>query len=262
MHVKIIDELWDGTRVIRWHIERPDRLNAIGTAVAAELSAALDSLQKGDGPLVRALILSAQTVITPRRNIWIAGGDLKELASLPDRDSAEAYARVMRQVCMGLETLPFPVISFVDGAALGGGAELAIAADIRLGTAEAAFEWKQLNLGLCTGYGATGRLCDLIGKAKAQRLLFFAETVSAVEALSLGLLHRIIGGWDDVIPEVRKLAALDPTALAAQKRLLGHSTTVAAEDQAKADNIFKDAWRNPGHHQALTQFANKVAKKL
>src|SRR5262249_1671849 len=145
--------------VTRWTIARPERGNALGTTVAAELLGALADLG-GDADTPRAVVLTAECVSKGSQRTWIAGGDLKELAAIASGREARAYAASLWAFIDGLAKLPMPVIVAVDGAAIGGGAELALAGDLRLATAASTLDFKQLRVGLATGYGSAKRLVD------------------------------------------------------------------------------------------------------
>ena len=254
MPVLVTVEKAGSHKFLRWHIARPERLNAIGPTIVKELSEALNSVKMDPVQGVRALVISAETVSTNDRRIWVAGGDLRELSDFATKDEALVYAKSMHSICRDLELLPVPVFSFVDGAAIGGGAELALAADIRFGTPESSFEWKQLAIGLATGYGAASRLCQLVGKARAQRLLYFCESISHSQALDIGVLHRVVEDFEGLRKAVANIAKLDPLALATQKRMFHLATTSSGGDSTWADDLFKDLWRNPSHAKALEDF--------
>jgi enoyl-CoA hydratase/carnithine racemase len=257
MTVQVSVESVGNHRFLRWHIHRPERMNAIGTSIAAELTDAL-ALARHEPPHgVRALVITAETVVKDHKATWIAGGDLLELATLTEKQQGQEYAATMNRFCSELELLPIPVITFVDGAAIGGGAELAIAADIRLATQRSTLEFRQLKMGLATGYGAASRLCTLIGKAKAQELLYFCETLSAQEAQTMGLVHRILKSQDDIAEVLNHLANLEPLALAAQKQML-HLAGNRNSDHATEDRIFGKIWRNKTHIAMLDKFKEKI----
>ena len=136
-------------------------------------------------------MITAAPVEKPKGALWIAGGDLIELAALQDKTEGRRYAGMMSEALRLLRRSGRLVITAVDGAAIGGGAELALAGDIRLATERSYFEFKQLRAGLATGYGSARRLVDLIGLARSERLLYFCEKISAAEAAQLGLVHRL-----------------------------------------------------------------------
>jgi enoyl-CoA hydratase/carnithine racemase len=243
----------------QWHICRPERMNALGTTLARELCDTLDFFRKNPRPGIRAIVITAETVTKGDRCFWIAGGDLKELSELPSKAEGRAYATMMRKFCEGLEFLPLPVFSVVDGAAIGGGAELALAADIRLATVRSSFEFKQLKLGLATGYGASSRLVSLLGKSKAQSLLYFCESMDAEKAHQLGLIHRLINSAnsDGIGASILPILQLEPLAVSAQKKMLRHSSEGSSGDHTWADDIFESIWMNATHEQNLRQFKNR-----
>ena len=237
-----------------WHISRPERLNAIGTTLAAELTDSLSLLRQTPSPEIRALVITAATVHRGDRSIWIAGGDLKELATLRTKSEARAYANTMRVFCEELERLPFPVITVMDGAAIGGGAELALAGDIRLATVRSSMEFKQLKIGLATGYGAASRLVQLLGKSKAQSLLYFCETLDAEQAHAGGLIHRLITSAtpEDIGKAITPILSLEPAAVSAQKKMLRLAIEAPGAAHTWADDIFESIWLNETHAHTLS----------
>jgi enoyl-CoA hydratase len=243
----------------RWHISRPERLNALGTSLAGELTDVLEMTRQRRSAEVRAIVITAESISRGDRNIWIAGGDLKELALLTTKAGGRAYAKAMRLFCEGLESLPMPVVTVIDGAAIGGGAELALAGDIRVATVRSSLEFKQLKLGLATGYGAASRLVDLVGKARAQSILYFSESIDAVSAHSCGLVHRLIPSTsdEDLGKTLLPILQLEPLAVAAQKKMLRLATTLPAGDHSWADDVFESIWLNETHAARLAEFAKR-----
>lgn len=256
MTVKVNDHAIGDLSWQNWHISRPDRLNAIGTTIARELAETLEMARRSLDPCVRAIVITAETVIKSSNVIWIAGGDLSELAQLRQKYEGRDYANTMRCFCEGLEALPVPIITVVDGAAIGGGAELALAGDIRFATIRSAFEFKQLKLGLATGYGSAARLIELLGKSKAQSLLYFSESVDAERAHNLGLIHRLISSSsiDDISSAILPLIQLEPAAVAAQKKMLRLASAQPSANHRWADEIFESIWMNDTHAQNLAAF--------
>lgn len=248
-----------------WTINRPERANAIGPAIAAEilllLKAIEHTLSSKKTPKPRVLILRAATQSGQRGRVWIAGGDLKELANLTPAKGHQ-YSATMLQVCQRLEQLPIPVIAVLDGAAIGGGAELALAADIRVATAEGSFEFKQLKVGLATGFGGTRRLVDLVGKSHAQHLLLTSATVDAHRSLALGLIHEIIDETrlDARVDELaQQLTQVDANALNVQKQMLTNAGSKQSETiDRKEQSLFKTLWGKHAHRDFLQRFLKKT----
>lgn len=239
-------------------IRRPERLNALGTKLADELLLALDEARTLP-PQVRMLVITAEPVITGSACTWIAGGDLKELNLLKNRSDVMQYADKMRRFCRGLDELAVPVIVAVDGAAIGGGAELALAGDLRFATRRSYWDFKQLKVGLPTGYGSAARLVQLLGLARAQALLYQCQKLTAEQALSFGLVSAVAVDATALrallAQACSELASLAPEALLAQKRML-KAATFAATDQLELE-AFCSAWRNPTHTQFLERYGAK-----
>ena len=259
MTVKITNHSIEGFGWQQWHIARPERLNAIGTGLAGELSDTLELARKNPPAGIRAIVITAATVTKGDKSIWRAGGDLKELATLRGKPEGRAYAKAMREFCEGLEYLPMPVITVIDGAAIGGGAELALAGDARFATVRSSLEFKQLKMGLATGYGAASRLIELLGKSRAQSLLYFSESVDAETAHQQGLVHRLIpsASVSDIGAAILPMLKLEPVAVAAQKMLFRHATTLPPGDHTWADDVFESIWLNESHARNLDEFSRR-----
>jgi len=164
-------------------ITRPESLNALNLATVDEIDKALDELgSKGN---IRALIVTGEG---PKA--FVAGADVKELATL-DADGAYKLSHNTNLVFSKLSTLPFPVIAAVNGFALGGGCELALACDIRLAAEKASFALPEVTLGICPGWGGTQRLARLIGSGRAAELMFSAKRIDAAKALEIGLVNAV-----------------------------------------------------------------------
>jgi enoyl-CoA hydratase/carnithine racemase len=199
-------------------------------------------------------------VVKGERRTWIAGGDLKELASVGGAAAAAAYGDAVRRFCRGLDALPQVVVVAVDGAAIGGGAELALAGDLRLATAASTLEFRQLKVGLATGYGTTQRLVQLVGLGRAQDLLLRTRIVDAAEAVRLGLLTEAYATpaalWEAVERLVTDVAGLAPEAVRAQKAMLRAAATLHPGAAGAAElEAFAAAWGNPTHAAFLAAFA-------
>ncbi len=178
-------------------IDRPEALNALNNEVLNELGVALELAQADIG--VRALIL------TGSGRAFVAGADIANLQKLSDTFSGREGALAGQDVMNTLAALPIPTIAAINGFALGGGLELALAADLRVASREARLGLPEVGLGLIPGYGGTQRLPRLIGQARAFDLIFTGRHVGADEALQLGLVNRVA---DDALAEAKALAAL------------------------------------------------------
>ncbi|HUR92062.1 MAG TPA: enoyl-CoA hydratase-related protein [Gemmatimonadaceae bacterium] len=170
-------------RVATLTINRPDKLNALNDATVAELGQAIDEIR------VREDIGGA--IITGAGRAFVAGADIRELAG-QSPVVAKARARGGQDVFRRIETCSKPVIAAINGFALGGGCELAMACHIRIASDQAKFGQPEVKLGLCPGYGGTQRLPRLVGKGRALQLLLTGETIDANEALRIGLVNRVV----------------------------------------------------------------------
>lgn len=254
--------------VISWRINRPERVNAIGMTLAKALVDLLSPLHadlkawhasSAECPPVRALVISATPTRRGRNPVWIGGGDLKELALLGDREQGRAYAGALSGFCSMLEELPIPVVTAVNGAAIGGGAEVALAADIRVATRISTFEFRQLRVGLATGYGGATRLVNLVGKSMAQRLLYFAESHDAAKLETFGLVHKVANDDADLVVTVknilRNLLVCEPRAFAAQKEMFRIATNQPTTAAYAAElEQFVQIWMNPSQKRFLERF--------
>ena len=165
-------------------VNRPSKLNALNAATIADLRAAAE--QALADAAVRGIILTGSG-----EKAFVAGADIAELAALTPAQAAEASKS--GQVAFALyENSPKPVIAAVNGFALGGGCELAMACHLRVAADNARFGQPEVNLGLPPGYGGTQRLPRLIGRGKALELLLTADMLKADEALRLGLVNHVV----------------------------------------------------------------------
>lgn len=164
-------------------INRPDKLNALNKDVFNELDKAMDAVIENDE--VRSVIITGSG---PKA--FVAGADISEFAGY-SKDDALALAKRGQDIYFKIENCSKPVVAAVNGFALGGGCELAMACHFRLCSENAKFGQPEVNLGLIPGYGGTQRLVQLIGKGKAMELLMSAHLIDAVEAKQLGLVNYV-----------------------------------------------------------------------
>jgi enoyl-CoA hydratase len=165
-------------RIATVTINRPDKLNALNGAVLSELAQAMSALASDDA--VGAII------ITGAGRSFVAGADIGEIASAPAA-ALEAFSRRGQEIFRAIERSRKPVIAAVNGFALGGGCELALACHVRVASTKAKFGLPEVKLGLIPGYGGTQRLPRLVGRGPALRLILSGETIDGAEAYRLGL---------------------------------------------------------------------------
>ena len=165
---------------------RPQVRNALNIQTVEELGAAFE--QARADAAIRVVVLSGAG-----EKAFVAGADISEIAGL-SAAAAEEFSRHGQRVFDAIEKLGKPVIAAVNGYALGGGCELAMACTLRIAADTAVFGQPEVKLGLIPGYGATLRLPRLVGKSRALELLLTGETITAVEALRIGLVDRVVPG--------------------------------------------------------------------
>ena len=165
-------------------ISRPEALNALNLKTLSELITVLQqTYQHAD---YRGIILTGDG-----EKAFVAGADIKELSALT-RDQALAFAQNGQRLFKLIEDCPKPIIAAVNGYALGGGCELAMACHIRVASDDAKFGQPEVNLGIIPGYGATQRLTQLVGRGKALELMMTGDMISAQEAKNIGLVNHVV----------------------------------------------------------------------
>ncbi|HWC97226.1 MAG TPA: enoyl-CoA hydratase-related protein [Candidatus Sulfopaludibacter sp.] len=165
-------------------VNRPDKLNALSTGVIEELDQA--ATQIASDAAIRAAIVTGAG-----QKAFVAGADINELAALTPAE-ARTYALRGQQVFRKLETLGKPVVAAVNGYALGGGLELAMACTVRFASENAKLGQPEVKLGIIPGYGGTQRLPRLVGRGRALEMLLGGDPVTAAEAFRIGLVNAVV----------------------------------------------------------------------
>jgi enoyl-CoA hydratase len=199
-------EIRDGVAVVT--VQRPEKLNALNDETMGEIEQAFDALRVA--PDVRGVILTGSG-----EKAFVAGADIGELAA---QTPVEGRARALRgqRVLDGIERFPKPVIAAVNGFALGGGCELALACHVRVAAESAKLGSPEVKLGIMCGYGGTQRLARLVGRGRALELLLTGEMIDATEALRIGLVNRVVPRENVVAASeslLRKMLANGPVSL-------------------------------------------------
>lgn len=165
-------------------IKRPEKLNALNKVVIEELSSVLNDVYNNQE--IRSVVITGSG-----NKAFVAGADISEFSTL-DASGGEALAeKGQREVFNKIENCPKPVIAAVNGFALGGGCELAMACHFRIASVNAKFGQPEINLGLIPGYGGTQRLPRLIGKGRAMEMLMTGSMIDADTALRYGLVNEV-----------------------------------------------------------------------
>jgi enoyl-CoA hydratase len=229
-------------------IDRQDALNALDVATLTELRDRLREL--ADDASVRALVLTGAG-----EKAFVAGADIKYMSSLQP-EQAKGWGALGHEAGRLLETMPKPTIAAINGFALGGGCELALACDLRYASARAKLGQPEINLGIVPGWGGTQRLARVCGIGVAKDLVFTGRTVDAEEALRIGLVNAIADPvLERALETARELAAKSPVALALAKRLIN----AAQDPQARSAEAeeFGDLFASEDAQEGLAAFVEK-----
>ncbi|HEX3582856.1 MAG TPA: enoyl-CoA hydratase-related protein [Thermoanaerobaculia bacterium] len=196
----------DGVLIVT--IDRPKVLNALNAQTIEEIGQAFEAARNDDS--VRAVIVTGGG-----EKAFVAGADINELAKMTPI-SGKATASKGQAVFFAIERFPKPVIAAINGYALGGGCELALACHIRIASDKAQIGLPEVTLGIIPGYGGTQRLARLVGKGKALEIICTADRVSAADAEKIGLVNKVVPGEQlmSVAEEMaRKIASRGPVAV-------------------------------------------------
>ena len=202
-------------------INRPAALNALNSATLKELVAAFAKIAKDKA--IRAVVLTGGG-----EKSFVAGADIGEMVNFNPL-KADAFARLGQDVGAAIELCPKPTIAAVNGFALGGGTELAMACDFIYASAKAKFGQPEIKLGIIPGFGGTQRLARLVGKPMAKELVLTGDIIGADEALRIGLVNKVVAPealLDEAKKTAKKMAAFGLPALAAAKDAINHGCDV------------------------------------
>jgi enoyl-CoA hydratase len=214
-------------------LNRPDKLNALNEALLAELGAAVTELE-GDATVLALILTGAGD------KAFAAGADIGAMTEMsPTR--ARRFAELGHSIGAKLEGARFPVLGAINGFALGGGCELALACDFLYASDKARFGQPEVNLGVIPGFGGTQRLARRVGIGRARELCYTGDMIGADEALRIGLVNAVVPHaelLDRVRATAKKIASKGPLAIAQCKRVLlrgeGLPLTAACELEAQA----------------------------
>ncbi len=234
-------------------IDRPEARNAIGFATTDELEAALDQIATTDAAVL--------VVRGGGDRAFVSGGDLKELSTVRTHDDAVNMARRVRGVLDRIATFPIPVIAALNGHALGGGAEVAISADIRIAADDVKIGFNQASLGIMPAWGGAERLAQVVGRGKAILAIATGQLYDAPSAQRLGLV-------DIVVPRAefdrewralaQKLADTAPGTTRAVKAVIGASAPYCfPELESDAVDAFARLWTADAHWDAVDALQQK-----
>ncbi|MDZ7263695.1 MAG: enoyl-CoA hydratase-related protein [candidate division KSB1 bacterium] len=227
----LVIERSDAIGIIK--INRPESLNALNIETLGEIRDAVTALNNEEEIKV--------VIFTGEGKAFIAGADIKQMKDMTENDARE-FSNLGQKIFDIIENLDKPVIAAVNGFALGGGCELAMACDIRIASENAKFGQPEVNLGVIPGFGGTQRLSRLVGKGIAKELIFTGDIIDAQTAFRIGLVNKVVAPenlLNDAIAMAQKIASKGPAAVLIAKSVINRGLEV---DQAKGMAIERDGF--------------------
>jgi enoyl-CoA hydratase len=219
LHTDLTDSIFTVT------INRPDKLNALNKDVMSELSQAVDEIYENE-EIRSAIITGAGT------KAFVAGADIAEFLGLT-REQGQALSAKGHDLFLRIASCPKPIAAAINGFALGGGLELAMACHFRLCSTNAKFGQPEVNLGLIPGYGGTQRLTELVGRGRAIEIMLSARMVEATEAHVMGLVNYIVEEQNELLTKTRELLSIiNEKAPVAVARIIECANIAAGEGGA------------------------------
>lgn len=234
-------------------INRIAQLNALNSAVLHALIAAVEECRRT--PTVRVIVLTGAG-----DKAFVAGADIQAMAAM-DAAQAREFCALGHRCMDGIAAAPQPVVAMVNGFALGGGCELALACDIIVAAEGAQFGLPEVSLGLFPGFGGTQRLPRLVGRARAMELICSGRRVSAAEACAWGLVNRVVNATDlkpTVAALATQIAANSPTAVRLAKTLIAQASEGSLRDGLEREQAaFPQCFHTADRHEGLAAFLEK-----
>ena len=233
------------------NINRPEKMNALNKDVMQDLGKVMEEIESDE--LIKGVILTGAG-----QKAFVAGADISEFQGLTTTEG-KALAKKGQDIFSGFENCSKPVIAAVNGFALGGGCELAMACHFRIASDNAKFGQPEVNLGLIPGYGGTQRLVQLIGKGRALELLMTGNMIDASIALEYGLVNHVVP-QDDLMPKAKMLLEiiLSKAPLAIGYCIKAANAVFSGEDGYKTElNAFGECFATDDMKEGTTAFLEK-----
>lgn len=214
-------------------LNRPHKLNALSKELLLELEECLESLRANRRKMRGALLIGAGG------RAFSAGGDVKEMLDMNER-KGKALSKLAQKITLMIEQLDIPVIACVDGFALGGGCELAMACDFIYATKQSSFGQPETKIGMIPGFGGCVRLTRLLGPAKSKELIYTGKSLGANEALKIGLINQVFGSRNDLLngakDALNRVSQCSPNAVSLAKKVLGSIEGMSIEGALAREN--------------------------
>jgi enoyl-CoA hydratase len=234
-------------------IDRPKALNALNSEVILDLEKVLLEIQARKD--IRVMLLMGGG-----GKSFVAGADIAEMSNLDPLEAAE-FSRLGQNVFQMISELPYPTIAVIQGFALGGGCELALACDIRIASEKARFGQPEVGLGIIPGFGGTQRLARLIGAGQAKKLIFSGEMITALHALEIGLVEQVVAPEqlnDTVFKLAQAFASKSPNAIKLAKNAIDQGLEGSLEEGTQLEaGLFSLCFASPEQKEGMTAFIEK-----
>ncbi|WP_043884305.1 short-chain-enoyl-CoA hydratase [Caldanaerobacter subterraneus] len=239
-------------------INRPKALNALNTETLEELKNVLEVLQNDDG--VKVIVITGAG-----EKAFVAGADISEMKDMSVFE-AKKFAELGQKVFRKIELMKKPVIAAVNGYALGGGCELALACDIRIASRNAKFGQPEVGLGIIPGFGGTQRLPRIVGVSKAKELIYTGDMIDAEEALRIGLISKVVE-QDKLLEEAygiaKKIMSKGLVAVSLAKEAINKSLEVDIDSGMEYEaNAFAMCFGTQDQKEGMVAFLEKRAPKF
>jgi enoyl-CoA hydratase len=236
---------------------RPEVLNALNPEMIGEFRQAIKALVETES--VRVVVLTGEG------RAFVAGADIKVLEGL-DPLGAKKFAQVGQEALAALEAMDIPVIACVNGFALGGGCEIAMACDFIYASEEAKFGQPEINLGLIPGFGGTQRLSRLVGRARAKELCLTGRVITAQEACGMGLVTRVFPTeslMEETLRVAEGIAEKGAVSLRATKHVIDRGIDMDLGNACALEaDAFSLCFASPDQKEGTTAFLKKRAPKF
>ena len=232
-------------------ISSPATLNALNSTILSEIDSFVGSIDKTS---TRVL------VITGEGKSFVAGADISEMSNLSEAEGL-AFGQKGAAVFKKIEDLPFPVVAAINGFALGGGCELAMACDIRIASEKAKFGQPEVGLGIIPGFSGTYRLPKLVGQGIAKELIYTGKMITAAEALRIGLVNSVVApeafqeAVDSLVASIVKNA---PRAVSLAKKSINENFDMNVDDALALENkYFAKCFATKDQKEGMAAFLGK-----
>lgn len=239
-------------------MNRPKALNALNSETLKELNNVIEALEKDNE--IYAVVLTGAG-----EKAFIAGADISEMKDLNEEQGKE-FGLLGNKVFRRLENLDKPVIAAINGFALGGGCELAMACDIRIASAKAKFGQPEAGLGITPGFGGTQRLPRIVGLGKAKELIYTCDIIKADEALRIGLVNRVVeveALLDEAKAMAKKIAVNAPIAVKLCKDAINRGMQVNIDEAIVIEaSDFGKCFSTEDQKEGMTAFVERREKNF